>query len=132
YAYVSRGLIRRHRVPGERASAFDPAEIDRLAARGRSGRSEAREIRIESALTAIENGRYFYRGLDPVELTATQPFEAVAELLWTGRLPETAPVWRADPAGVALGRRAQSVLPASALDFDRLRLVTAALAGSDP
>src|SRR5690606_1113491 len=62
YAYVSRGLIRRHRVPGERASAFDPAEIDRLAARGRSGRSEAREIRIESALTAIENGRYFYRG----------------------------------------------------------------------
>src|SRR5262249_61860100 len=37
YAYVSRGLLERHRVPGDRGSWFDPGEVDRLASRGRGG-----------------------------------------------------------------------------------------------
>lgn len=132
YAYVSRGLLSRHRRDGERGSWFDPAEIDRLAGRGRGARREAREVRIESAITAIEGGRYFYRGLDPVALAHSRSFEQVAELLWTGRLPDRKVTWRSDPAAVALGRAAQRLLPPAALAFDRLRLVTAALAGADP
>lgn len=132
YAYVSRGLLVRHRRAGERGSWFDPGEIDRLATRGRSHRREEREVRVESAVTAIEAGRYFYRGHDPLELARSESFEGVAELLWTGRLPERRPIWRADPAGAATGRAVQRVLPEGALGFDRLRLVTAALASTDP
>jgi len=132
YAYVSRGLLSRHRRAGERGSWFDPGEIDRLVGRGRGAQREAREVRIESAVTAIEDGRYFYRGLDPVALAHERSFEQVAELLWTGALPERPVAWRSDPAAVALGRSAERILPAKALAFDRLRLVTAALAGADP
>jgi citrate synthase len=132
YAYVSRGLLTRRRRPGERGSWFDPSEIERLGARGRGGQREAREVRIESAVTAIEGGRYFYRGLDPVALARERSFEEVAELLWLGRLPEEPIVWSADPAAVAIARSAQRVLPATALAFDRVRLATAALAGADP
>jgi citrate synthase len=132
YAYVSRGLLSRHRRAGERGSWFDPAEIDRLAGRGRGAHREDREVRIESAVTAIEGGRYFYRGLDPVALARSRSFEQVAELLWTGRVPERKIAWRSDPRAVALGRSAARLLPAKALAFDRLRLATAALAGADP
>lgn len=132
YAYVSRGLLTRHRRPGERGSFFDPSEIDRLGSRGRGGQREAREVRIESAVTAIEDGRYFYRGLDPVALARERSFEEVAELLWLGELPGGPVAWTADPSAVAIARSAQRVLPATALAFDRLRLATAALAGADP
>jgi citrate synthase len=132
YAYVSRGLLTRRRRAGERGSFFDPSEIDRLGARGRGGQREAREVRIESAVTAIEDGRYFYRGLDPVALAHERTFEEVAELLWLGSLPDGPVVWTADPTAVALARSAQRVLPASSLAFDRVRLATAALAGADP
>src|SRR4029453_4975826 len=88
YAYVSRGLLSRHRRAGERGSWFDPGEIDRLVGRGRGAEGRARGVRSESAVTAIEDGRYFYRGLDPVALARERSFEQVAELLWTGVLPE--------------------------------------------
>jgi citrate synthase len=130
YAYVSRGLLARHRLPGSRASWFDPGDIDRLAGRGRGGRPE-REVRIESAVTALEGGHYWYRGQDPLALARTHSFEQVAEFLWTGELPAEA-AWTADPAAVRIGRKVQAVLPADALPFDRARLVTAALAGTDP
>jgi citrate synthase len=132
YAYVSRGLLTRRRRPGERGSFFDPSEIERLGARGRGGQREAREVRIESAVTAIEGGRYFYRGLDPVALARERSFEEVAELLWLGRLPDGPVTWTADPSAVAIARSAQRILPSTALAFDRVRLATAALAGADP
>src|SRR5262245_26862823 len=111
YAYVSRGLLTRQRRPGSRASWFDPGEVDRLAARGRQESARlGREVRIESAVTTIEGGHYYYRGHDPVALATTASFERVAELLWTGELPAEAD-WPPDPEAVKIGRAVQRVLP---------------------
>lgn len=131
YAYVSRGLLTRERASGVRGSTFDPVEVDRLAGRGRVPDRSGREVRIESAVTTIEGGRYYYRGRDPIALARKHTFEQVAEFLWTGELAKPPP-WRPDPAGVTLGRAVQCVLPARTLAFDRVRVVVAALAGTDP
>ena len=39
---------------------------------------------LDSALTLIEDGRLYYRGLDVCELSRRRRFEEVAALLWTG------------------------------------------------
>jgi citrate synthase len=135
YAYVSRGLLGRERSPGGRASTFDPAEVERLTRRGhagRRGRRPAAELVVESAVTAIEGGALWYRGLSATELAATRTFEEVAEWLWRGRFPApTAPPWRAGAAALAAGRRAQAALPEGALPLERLRVIAAALAAGD-
>ncbi len=133
YAYVSRGRLVRQQRPGHRGSWFDPAAVDRLASRGRGASGQSRpELRIESAVTSIEPGGHTYRGHAAGELARTASFERVAELLWTGTLPDGEPSWPVDPAQVALGRAVARALPSRALPFDRIRLVTAALASADP
>jgi citrate synthase len=135
YAYVSRGLLARERSSDGRTSSFDPVEVERLTRRGRPGRRGRRpaaELVVESALTAIEGGVPWYRGLAVTELAASRSFEAVAEWLWTGRFPApTAPPWRAGTAALAAGRRAQAALPADALPLERLRVAAVALAAGD-
>src|SRR6476620_11007931 len=92
YAYVSRGLL--HRSVGEdgRTSWFQPDEVDELARRGRprtrSERAGSVDVVLASGLTRIAGGRLRYRGHDVADLAGTVPFEAVAELLWTGEMPE--------------------------------------------
>jgi citrate synthase len=132
YAYVSRGLLGRERSPGRRTSTFDPEEVERLT-RGRSARRVRRpagELAVESALTAIEGGALWYRGRSVTELAATRTFEEVAEWLWRGRFPGPTR-WRAGPAGLAAGRRAQAALPEGALPLERLQVIAAALAAGD-
>jgi citrate synthase len=133
YAYVSRGLLGRERSPGGRTSTFDPAEVERLTRRGhggRRGRRPSAELMVESALTAIEGGALWYRGLPVTELAASRTFEEVAEWLWSGRFPGPTR-WRAGPAALAAGRRAQAALPEGALPLERLRVIAAALAAGD-
>ena len=152
YAYVSRGLLGRERSPDGRTSTFDPAEIDRLARPGRArrGRRPASDLVVPSALTAIDQGLPWYRGVAVTDLAATRTFEEVAEWLWTGQLPESpagpgqvarrageAPLegagepWRAGEAALDAGRRAQAALPATALPLERIRVIAAALAAGD-
>src|SRR5438445_3149612 len=130
YAYASRGLLRSTRAPDGRSSLFDPGEVERLATRTRrGGGSRPEPFVIESGLTLIDDGRFFYRGHDAVDLAAHATFEQVAELLWDA---EPAPLpWRPDSAAVALGTRAQRPLPESIFPFDRLRVILAAVAASD-
>src|SRR5512143_1864342 len=72
YAYVSRGLLQRRRADGRRGSLFDPAEIDRLATRGRQRAARrGRELRIASAITRVEPDGHRYRGHDPRRLART-------------------------------------------------------------
>jgi len=133
YAYVSRGLLGRERSAGGRTSTFDPAEVERLTRRGRSGRRGRRpagELVVESALTAIAGGALWYRGLPVTELADAHTFEEVAEWLWNGRLPRPTR-WRAGPAAQAAGRRAQAALPEGALPLERLQVIAAALAAGD-
>lgn len=132
YAYVSRGLLHAQRPPGRRGSWFDPVELDALVGRARGPADRRPELRITSAITLIEGGRCWYRGMDPVVLAETRSYEAVAELLWTGRDEASPPAWPVDADGVDRARSAQESLPDSATPTDRLRLVVAVLGASDP
>ena len=78
-----------------------------------------------------QSGRDLFMVTPFTRLARTHTFEQVAEMLWTGELAKPPP-WLPDPAGVTLGRAVQRVLPARTLAFDRVRVVVAALAGSDP
>jgi citrate synthase len=138
YAYVSRGLLGRERSPDGRTSTFDPAEIDRLARPGhaRRGRRPSTDLVVPSALTAIDQGLPWYRGIAVTDLAATRTFEEVAEWLWTGQLPQPPAEpggvpWRAGEGALAAGRRAQAALPATALPLERIRVIAAALAAGD-
>lgn len=85
YAYVSRGLIRSEREPGTRRSRFLRADVERLAVRGRGGRSAGLEVIVESQLTLLDPaGHLYYRGWDVRDAVETSTFEAVATWLWTG------------------------------------------------
>ena len=137
YAYVSRGLLRRHRLDGASGSWFDPADVDRLAARGRGQPGAAarsrRELRIESGITTIEPDGHRYRGHPALRAGRRTP----ASSAWpscSGRAT-CRRVRRAGPptpSSSRLARAIQRTLPRRALPLDRLRTVTAALASADP
>jgi citrate synthase len=133
YAYVSRGLLGRERSADGRTSTFEPAEIDRLARPGRArrGRRPAAELLVPSALTAIDRGLPWYRGLAVPELAGTRSFEEVAEWLWTARFPDPVPAWRASQPALDAGRQAQAALPHGALPLERIRVIAAALPAGD-
>jgi len=130
YAYVSRGLITSHKRPGERGSFFDPSDLDALAKRGR-GPEPRPDVYIESAITLIENGQYWYRGLDAIGVARDNSFENVSQLLWTGSLVQDDAAWTADPAGLAAAKDALATLPGRARTIERVRLAVAASAPHD-
>jgi citrate synthase len=146
YAYVSRGLLRSQRAPDRRTTTFDPAEVERLARRGRrrgrldppgvaaapgpQGRAGAGELAFTTGLTSIDGGVLRYRGLDASALAGRYSFEQVAGWLWTGRLGGWTR-WRAEEAAVAAAAACQAALPAGTLPLDRLRVAAAALAAAD-
>ncbi len=155
YAYVSRGLLRG--VPGARGRArlYLRADVERLAARrdARAGHAAVAagalrwgEPVLESALTAIGPRGPVYRGREAVALAREgTPFDAVAELLWTGELgaPDGAPPGRAEGwsragrggariADGAPARRLAALLPRGAAALAALALAAAALAARDP
>lgn len=131
YAYVSRGLIARHRAPDGRRSLFDPADVERLTRRTPHSRLAPTDIVIPTALSfADETGRRWYRGTDAVQAASTHRFEAVAEFLWTGRWNGGKP-WRADPACVQAATRAQRALPKRTAPLDRIGVIVAAARTAD-
>jgi len=133
YAYVSRGVLRREKAADGRSSLFDPGDVERLARRGRRGRPAAAAITVASAVTEITGGGLRFRGLDATRLAVTRSFEEVAELLWTGELPQAPPgSWQAAPAAVAAGRGAQAALPAGTPPLGRLQVIVPAMAAADP
>jgi citrate synthase len=130
YAYVSRGLLRRERGPDGR-SRFALAEVDRLARHARRDRPAGTELRIESALTAIEDDEIFYRGEDVFTLAVARTFEEVAEFLWTGEFREPQP-WLAEARARQAASQVEASLPPATLPLDRLRVAVPVLAALDP
>ncbi|MGW2983152.1 citrate synthase [Streptomyces goshikiensis] len=135
YAYVSRGQLTSRRDPVGRGSSFDPAEVESLARRNRreaaAPTGSAGELAVRTSLTLIEPDRYYFRGVDAVELASRHPYEEVAEWLWTGTLPRGAR-FTAPPEQLAAARRAVAALPEHSGPLDRLRVATAAAAVADP
>ena len=94
YAYVSRGLIRSTAKGGpsrERLYAREDVERTRRRAEDRRDPSAIATHALslgspvlESAITLIENGRLYYRGLDAVQLSRTRSIREVASLIWRG------------------------------------------------
>src|SRR5580692_7481424 len=91
YAYVSRGLLRSEATDGRRERRYRADDIVRLKRRrdvGRKAESIANHALdfgtpvLESALTLIEDGRLYYRGLDAAALARTASLEEIARLLW--------------------------------------------------
>ena len=95
YAYVSRGVLESHR-DDDRTSRFRATDVEALAVRGRpreASRHHSLDIEISTRVTEIDGHSIRYRGHDALTLARTCTFEQVAELLWTGELPTTPPVW---------------------------------------
>jgi citrate synthase len=131
YAYVSRGLIRSEATAGSRrAKRYRAEDVRRLKKKRKQQRDPSEAARsaldfgmpvMESALTLITGGRFFYRGRDACRLAKTRPLRDVAALLWLGDLdaewPDAQP--RSVPNAVARSEwrdaapvvRFQSVLP---------------------
>ncbi|MEU9035981.1 citrate synthase [Streptomyces sp. NPDC048352] len=132
YAYVSRGQLGSRRDAAGRGSTFDAREVEALARRSRrEAAGPAGELAVRTALTLIEADRYFYRGVDAVELASRYAYEEVAEWLWTGSLPHGAR-FTAPPEALAAARRAVAALPDHGGPLDRLRVAVAAAAVVDP
>ncbi|MFE2524316.1 citrate synthase [Streptomyces sp. NPDC059382] len=136
YAYVSRGQLGSRRDPVGRGSSFDAAEVEALARRSRREAagptgSHAGELSVRTSLTLIEPDRYYFRGVDAVELASRYRYEEVAEWLWTGSLKPGAR-FVAPPEPLAAARRAVAALPEHGGPLDRLRVAVAAAAVADP
>src|SRR6476646_3132712 len=105
YAYVSRGLLRSVPGSGHGRRLYLQEEVERLRARHQAHGGHAAvaagalrwgEPVLDSALTDIAISGPRYRGRDAVTLAAEgTPFEAIAELLWTGEWPEERVLWPA-------------------------------------
>ena len=93
YAYTSRGQLRSEAVPGRpRERRYHREDIERLQERKESRRDPAKAAVkglhwggpvLESGVTLIHGGRFFYRGHDAVELARSATLEDVAALLWS-------------------------------------------------
>lgn len=132
YAYVSRGAVRSERVPGTRRSQFFRADVERLAAKQRSGgRAGGLEVIVETDLTFLDpGGHLYYRGWNVADTVAEQAsFEEVASLLWSGHRSSTA--FEAPSAATATARRVTQALADQPI-MDRLRAVVAAVRHTDP
>ncbi len=82
YAYVSRGQLSSRRVTGGRGSTFDAGEVEALARRnkresaGSSG--SGGELSVRTRITLIESDRYYFRGVNAVDLAARHTYEEVS------------------------------------------------------
>jgi citrate synthase len=140
YAYASRGLLRSEPVergPGRRYRREDLVRLKaRSDARAGHGPVAAGALRwgepvLSSALTALDDGVLRYRGHGAVALAGRASFEAVAELLWTGALPDAPPVWSAAGLGLRTAPLA-ALLPSPCHPLTTLSLVVPALGAGDP
>ncbi|HEX4476394.1 MAG TPA: citrate synthase family protein [Polyangiaceae bacterium] len=96
YAYASRGLLRSERGPSGTGRRYARSEVERLKARreARAGHGPVAagalrwgEPVLSTAISSIRADGPAYRGHSAVALArAGEPFESVAELLWSGAL----------------------------------------------
>ena len=132
YAYVSRGLLTSERHLDGKSSTFDPGEIDRLRRRKNDSRPGRLEVPVASAITEVVDGSVSYRNHRLDELVASGArFEAVAELLWTGTLDDTA-AWAADPRVAAAVEPAVRALATTATPIDKMMAGVVAAGAADP
>jgi citrate synthase len=92
YAYTSRGQLRSEPVPGEpRARRYYRDDVERLKERKVARRDPAKaatrglrwgEPVLESGITLIQDGAFYYRGQNALDLARSARAEDVAAWLW--------------------------------------------------
>ena len=92
YAYTSRGHLRSETVPGRhKERRYHREDVERLRERKETRRDPAKAAArglhwggpvLESSVTLIHDGRFFYRGHDALALARTATLEDIAALLW--------------------------------------------------
>ena len=92
YAYVSRGQLRSEPIPGRpKGRRYYREDLERLLERKEARRDPAKAAArglhwggpvLESGITLIHDGRFYYRGRDAVALAETATLEQAAGLLW--------------------------------------------------
>jgi len=139
YAYVSRGFIRSEAGPGaSRARRYSRDDVERLRRRAAERRDPDKVAAhalqwgmpvLESSITLIADDTLYYRGHDVVSLARDASVEAVASLIWTGRLDDRRPEFAPPAPSVPAPRstpfivRAQAALAlASAVDHQAFDL----------
>lgn len=94
YAYVSRGRIRSEPNPSGRGRRYRLRDIERFERQRDEQRRPAEALAaaldfgsplLESELTCIEDGRFYYRGRDACRLSRQWSLERAATWLWLGR-----------------------------------------------
>ena len=126
YAYVSRGWIRSIPQPGRKGRLYVREDLDRMVARSRArsghGAVAASAMNwgdpiIPTSITEITPEGPRYRGRLAVDLARMHsPFEAVAELLWTGLWHEESPPWPTVKTSAELRRLTDSLAAMRASD----------------
>src|SRR5258706_8763908 len=116
YAYVSRGKLRSEPIPGHpRQRRYYREDLERLLERKEARRDPAKAAArglhwggpvLESGITLIHNGRFFYRGHDAVKLAETASLEPVATLLWAAEETERERLFE-QPCAVSVRHLAQ-------------------------
>src|SRR5678816_3871571 len=147
HAYVSRGFIRSEAGPGaSRARRYSRDDVERLRRRAAERRDPDKVAAhalqwgmpvLESSITLIADDTLYYRGHDVVSLAHDASVEAVASLIWTGRLDDRRPEFAPPAPSVPAPRstpfiiRAQAALAlASAVDHQAFDLRSDAVAVS--
>ncbi|MGE8321109.1 MAG: citrate synthase [Comamonas sp.] len=91
YSYVSRGLLRAQKMPGERGSRYLQSDVMRLARQRQAVRNPARLAQatldwgqpvLSSAITLVADGHLYYRGRDAVPWAEHATLEQTALWLW--------------------------------------------------
>lgn len=104
YAYVSRKRLDRITATDGRTSLYIRDQVLALASRGRKRNPvppPTIDIRISSRITKLDENDLHYRGHPTSQLLGAHSFESIAELLWTGELPESEPTWQAKDTDLA-------------------------------
>jgi citrate synthase len=137
YAYASRGWLRSSPAPGTRRRRYLRGDVERLKARhdARAGHAPAAAAALrfgqpvlDTRLTAITPQGPVLRGHPAVALAARGvPFESVAELLWTGTLPQAPPRWPWPSRPPLPWRAFTTLVPPGAPPLRALALALAAL-----
>lgn len=122
YAYASRGQLRSEPIPGRtKERRYYREDIERLRERKETRRDPATAAArglhwggpvLESGITLIHDGRFYYRGVDAATLAETATLEETAALLWAADATERdrlftqpSPLSRRQLAGLRGGTR---------------------------
>jgi len=135
YAYASRGLVKGAPGANGRGRRYTRADLDGLRVRSAgpaAGALRFGEPVLDTRITRMTPSGPEYRGRLAVELARDGvPFTSVAELLWTGSLPTSAPRWPDDGPSLP-ARELARLLPAGSSPLAALALALPALAAADP